>query len=55
MGKKRDKANENIVFLIDELVDTKFSALGCNCPYSYEKVRPCSSIQLSKLRFEEER
>lgn len=30
MGKKRDKANENIASLIDELVDTKFSSLGCN-------------------------
>ena len=35
--------NENIELLIDELMDTKFSALGCNCPYSYEKVRPCSN------------
>lgn len=43
MGKKRDKANENIVLLIDELVDTKFSALGANCPYSYKKERPCSN------------
>lgn len=43
MGKKRDKANENIELLIDELMDTKFSALGCNCPYSYEKVRPYSN------------
>lgn len=28
MGKKRDKANENIELLIDELMDTEFSALG---------------------------
>lgn len=43
MGKKRDKANENIALLIDELMDTKFSALGSNCPYHNEKIRPCGN------------
>lgn len=43
MGKKRDEANENIASLIDELVDTKFSSLGCNCPYSNEKAKPCDN------------
>lgn len=42
MGKKRDKANENIALLIDELVDARLSALGDNCPYCDEKIRPCS-------------
>lgn len=43
MGKKRDKANEHIEILIDELVDTKYSALGMNCPYWNEKIRPCDN------------
>lgn len=43
MGKKRDKANENIGLLIDELMDTRFSALGCTCPYYYKKIRPCGN------------
>ena len=41
MGKKRDKANEHIQMLVEELVDTKLSHLGVMCPYSKQKVRPC--------------
>ena len=42
MGKKREKANANIVTLIDELIDTKKSALGSGkCPYYTMDVRPC--------------
>lgn len=34
MGKKRDKANENIVSLIDELIDARKESLGrAYCPY----------------------
>lgn len=34
MGKKRDKANENIVSLIDELIDARKETLGnAYCPY----------------------
>lgn len=40
MGKKRDKANENIRMLIDELVDEKKSALNSDCPY-WHTTRPC--------------
>ena len=43
MEKKLEKANENIVLLIDELADAKFSALGADCPYCDEKVKPCSN------------
>ena len=40
MGKKRDKANENIEILIGELIDARKEALGSgNCPY-YNN-RPC--------------
>lgn len=43
MGKKRDKANENILILIDSLVSTRESALGSgNCCYWAEKTRPCT-------------
>lgn len=46
MGKKRDKANENILELIDMLVSTEEIALGeGNCPYYAEKVRPCSTYE----------
>ena len=41
MGKKRDKANENIEILIDELITEKISNLGNNCPYWRNDVRPC--------------
>ena len=41
MGKKRDKANENIEILIDELITEKISNLGNNCPYWRNYVRPC--------------
>ena len=41
MGKKRDKANEHIEILIDELVSEKISNLGTTCPYFIESVRPC--------------
>ena len=44
MGKKRDKANEHIVELIDELVDTKFYNLGSNCPYYSHVTRPCENF-----------
>ena len=41
MGKKRDKANENIEILIGELIDARKEALGSgNCPY-YNTNRPC--------------
>ena len=41
MGKKCDKANDNIVTLIDELIDMKKSELGRgNCPYCGNN-RPC--------------
>ena len=41
MGKKRDKANENIEVLITELIDARKSVLGRgNCPY-YGNNRPC--------------
>lgn len=34
MGKKRDKANENIEILIDELIEARKEALGDgNCPH----------------------
>ena len=41
MGKKRDKANENIEILINELITEKISNLGNNCPYWRNDVRPC--------------
>ena len=41
VGKKRDKANENIEILIDELITEKISNLGNNCPYWRNDVRPC--------------
>ena len=41
MGKKRDKANENIEILIDELITEKMSNLGNSCPYWRNDVRPC--------------
>lgn len=41
MGKKRDKANENIEILIDELITEKLSNLGNNCPYWRDDIRPC--------------
>ena len=41
MGKKRDKANENIEILIDELITEKISNLGNSCPYWRNGVRPC--------------
>lgn len=41
MGKKRDKANENIEILIDELIDARKEALGAsNCPF-YNTTKPC--------------
>lgn len=45
MGKKRDKANENIVILIDELVDTKIYFLGDNCPYADKDYKPCIKFE----------
>ena len=33
MGKKRDRANQNIQTLINELVSYEESYIGCNCPY----------------------
>lgn len=47
MEKKRDRANENIALLVDELVDARLSALGNNCPYFDEKVKPCSNYDNS--------
>ena len=41
MGKKRDKANENIEILIDELITEKISNLGNSCSYWRNDVRPC--------------
>lgn len=41
MGKKRDKANEHIAILIDELVSERVSSLGTNCPHWRNSVRPC--------------
>ena len=41
MGKKRDKANENIEILIDELITEKISNLGNSCLYCMNDVRPC--------------
>ena len=41
MGKKCDKANDNIVILIDELISEKLSNIGNTCPYWNEDVRPC--------------
>ena len=43
MGKKRDKANENIEILIDELITEKMSNLGTSCPYWRNDVRPCEN------------
>lgn len=33
MGKKIDKANENIISLIDEVIGARKGALGNRCPY----------------------
>ena len=41
MGKKRDKANENIEILIYELITEKISNLVNSCPYWRNDVRPC--------------
>lgn len=41
MGKKRDKANENIEILIDELVSERVSNLGSDCPYYSAEIKPC--------------
>ena len=44
MGKKRDKANENIEILIGELIDARRKALGSgNCPYYARQQRPCEN------------
>lgn len=41
MGKKRDKANENIEILIEELIEARKEALGTgNSPF-YNTSRPC--------------
>lgn len=58
MGKKRDKANENIETLIEELVDARKEALGHgNCPY-YTGQRPCedndNNCDLCKNNYYEE-
>ena len=42
MGKKRDKANENILILIDELIDYMKEATGSyNCPPWSKDERQC--------------
>ena len=42
MGKRLDKANENITILVEELIDARRSALGSgNCIYWNENNRPC--------------
>lgn len=52
MGKKRDKANENIVSLIDELIDTRKEALGNYCPYggSGNPENDCEHINCSDCK-----